>query len=470
MIYIRTCAYNAEKTIRRTIESILSQTVSEFKYYILENGSKDATREIIRDYAEKDSRIVAYYNKVNRCFEENPDFWNLPYMIHEEDYYVILDADDYYECTFLEEMLGFMKESQVEVAACGTILEDENENVIGKSVQSKDIVMKTPEEYDTFFANAHWNMRQVWGKIYSGKVAKYRYEIKTPDWYPKAYGGDTINVLEVLRHANGFGIYAKVLHHYQVSSKSVSYKWTEEREQSDLILDQKTKEFLMEKVGYVSLKNQNFLAGVFLNAVNDTLNVFFHADLSAEKKIELAAKIFTLEPLKSILENAPVAYINEEVWNKINSCRNGFLEWFLQNESILTIREWECVGLFLTSYGNVMSTLIPSKETAKILFQKAPEIVKSLADRKTGTFAKFFLEYLEKMDTERIDITEIQFVQNAAAYLELQDVYIEFSKRYIIKLFEVGWREQAEQELTEWLQMLPEDEDLLNIKEIMGEN
>ena len=111
MIYFRTCAYNAEKTIRRTIESVLSQTIGEFKYYILENGSTDGTREIIREYAEKDSRIVAFYNKVNRKVEENPDFWNISYNIDDEDYLAILDADDYYESTFVEEMLHFMEEN-----------------------------------------------------------------------------------------------------------------------------------------------------------------------------------------------------------------------------------------------------------------------------------------------------------------------------------------------------------------------
>ena len=34
MIYVRTCAYNAEKTLRRAMDSILNQTYGELTYYV----------------------------------------------------------------------------------------------------------------------------------------------------------------------------------------------------------------------------------------------------------------------------------------------------------------------------------------------------------------------------------------------------------------------------------------------------
>ena len=53
-------AYNAEKYIKEAIESILNQTFSNFEFIIIDDGSIDATEEIIKSF--KDSRIVYIKN------------------------------------------------------------------------------------------------------------------------------------------------------------------------------------------------------------------------------------------------------------------------------------------------------------------------------------------------------------------------------------------------------------------------
>jgi glycosyltransferase involved in cell wall biosynthesis len=40
-------AYNAEKTIRETIESVLNQTFQDFEIIVINDGSQDATLEIV---------------------------------------------------------------------------------------------------------------------------------------------------------------------------------------------------------------------------------------------------------------------------------------------------------------------------------------------------------------------------------------------------------------------------------------
>ena len=89
MIYVRTCAYNAEKTIRRAMDSVLNQTYRDITYYVLDNGSTDRTGEIVKEYALNDSRVVPFYNKVNRDLTENPQFWLVSHELKEEDYFCI---------------------------------------------------------------------------------------------------------------------------------------------------------------------------------------------------------------------------------------------------------------------------------------------------------------------------------------------------------------------------------------------
>lgn len=50
-------AYNAASFIAQAIESILQQTLRDFELIIVDDGSTDATAQIISDYAERDSRI-----------------------------------------------------------------------------------------------------------------------------------------------------------------------------------------------------------------------------------------------------------------------------------------------------------------------------------------------------------------------------------------------------------------------------
>ena len=49
---IVTVTYNSEKTLRRTIDSLLNQSISNFEYIIIDGKSIDSTVDIIKSYEE----------------------------------------------------------------------------------------------------------------------------------------------------------------------------------------------------------------------------------------------------------------------------------------------------------------------------------------------------------------------------------------------------------------------------------
>ena len=56
--------YNAEKYIEKTIQSLIEQTFKEIEIILVNDGSKDKSKQICENYAERDKRIVVL-NKEN---------------------------------------------------------------------------------------------------------------------------------------------------------------------------------------------------------------------------------------------------------------------------------------------------------------------------------------------------------------------------------------------------------------------
>ena len=71
MIFIGMPIWNCEKTIRRAIESVLSQKHTNWILYISDNYSSDKTFEIAREYSKLDERIILFRQEENIGPERN---------------------------------------------------------------------------------------------------------------------------------------------------------------------------------------------------------------------------------------------------------------------------------------------------------------------------------------------------------------------------------------------------------------
>ena len=56
-IDILLATYNGEKYLKELLDSILNQTYKNIRLIISDDCSKDNTREILKEYSKKDSRI-----------------------------------------------------------------------------------------------------------------------------------------------------------------------------------------------------------------------------------------------------------------------------------------------------------------------------------------------------------------------------------------------------------------------------
>jgi len=104
-------AYNSEKTIEQTIESVLRQTFSDFELIVVNDGSTDTTLEIANRI--KDPRIKVFsYSNAGGAVSRNRGFSH-----SSGEFIAFLDADDLWTPDKLEAQLKALQENPKAVIA-----------------------------------------------------------------------------------------------------------------------------------------------------------------------------------------------------------------------------------------------------------------------------------------------------------------------------------------------------------------
>jgi len=111
---IYTCAYNAEKYISETIESIMKlHGVARFEYIVIDDSSTDRTRNIIESYSQLIPEMKVIYNIENQGLSTSS---NIALNNSRGRYIMRIDADDYILSTgVIKEMLKKAKNNSYDV-------------------------------------------------------------------------------------------------------------------------------------------------------------------------------------------------------------------------------------------------------------------------------------------------------------------------------------------------------------------
>jgi glycosyltransferase involved in cell wall biosynthesis len=101
-VSIITATYNGEKYIGRAIDSIRSQTLEDFEFIIVDDGSTDNTLSIINQYAAIDERIRVVTRAMASGGPTIPK--NLALSLTRAPYVCFLDHDDYFHPDKIKEL------------------------------------------------------------------------------------------------------------------------------------------------------------------------------------------------------------------------------------------------------------------------------------------------------------------------------------------------------------------------------
>lgn len=121
--------YNGEKYIKLALDSILSQTESDWELIIVNDCSTDSTREIVEDYSNRDKRITVINNEVNKKVAAS---LNIGFKLAKGKYFTWTSDDNLMKPNALLEMLKYFNEHEdVDFVSFGAEIIDEHGEVTG---------------------------------------------------------------------------------------------------------------------------------------------------------------------------------------------------------------------------------------------------------------------------------------------------------------------------------------------------
>lgn len=145
-ISIVTVAYNSEKTIKQTIESVLNQTYTNIEYLIIDGKSTDKTVEIAKSYEEKFLAKGMEYKIISEKDNGIYDAMNKGAELATGDFIAMLNSDDWYEPIAVETVVKAYNEEPFDMFYGDIRIMKENGDTIIKH-----------SRHDKIATSRHWN-------------------------------------------------------------------------------------------------------------------------------------------------------------------------------------------------------------------------------------------------------------------------------------------------------------------------
>ena len=155
--------YNGEKFIGNCVESVLLQTYKEIQVIVIDDGSKDNTLNILKKYAEEDSRIEIIHKENGGVSKAR----NIGIDSSKGNWIIFIDADDYIKPDYCARMLEATNIYRSDVVIAKPY-EGNKEDVT--LMQEKDKLIKACLSFDE--SSYDFNIDAPWGKIFRAEIIK----------------------------------------------------------------------------------------------------------------------------------------------------------------------------------------------------------------------------------------------------------------------------------------------------------
>lgn len=201
--------YGVEDYVGKAIESIKNQTLTDWEFFCVDDGTKDRSGEICDEYAAKDPRIIVIHKENGGA----PSARNVAIDKARGKYMYFMDSDDWAEPTMLEDMYNLAERDNAQLVVAGFYIDTYYSDTEKYSQQQfcESAVYKNSRE---FRQDAHKlfdkNLLYTpWNKLY---LSSYILENKL--YFPETFWDDFPFNLSVVRDVERVTVTSEKYYHF----------------------------------------------------------------------------------------------------------------------------------------------------------------------------------------------------------------------------------------------------------------
>lgn len=318
--------YGVEKFVAKAIESVLAQTLTDFEFLIVDDGTKDRSGIICDEYAAKDDRIRVFHKENGGA----PSARNYAIERANGKYFYFMDSDDWAEPTMLEDMVRLAEETRAQLVVTGYYIDTyyTDTDYLTQEISQPYQVFETQQAFreNSYRLFDHNLLYTPWNKLYEAE-----YLLKNELRFPTTFWDDFPFNISVVRDVERVAVSDKKYYHFmraRAESETAKYRsdmydkreeehnWLVELYRDWNIDNEETNEFLARR--YVER-----LVGCIENLTNPACTLS-----TAEKKAEIRRIITTKQAQNAVRTAKP---------------RSRYMRWMLSpiRHKWVTLTYWE---------------------------------------------------------------------------------------------------------------------------------
>lgn len=215
LISIIVPVYNVVKYLSRCLDSILKQSWKNIEIILIDDGSSDGSGLICDEYKEKDLRIsVIHQSNHGVSYARNRGL-----ECCKGDFVAFVDADDWIDTNYCEDLLNIIIDTQADIACCSLIGTNDREefNVDKQTLQTgecKQVVISD----DTFDFFQWYSINAPFCKLIRYSLIEKCKNLRFDETL--CVGEDLVFYINLMIQANKCVAEAKTMYHYFIREGS----------------------------------------------------------------------------------------------------------------------------------------------------------------------------------------------------------------------------------------------------------